>query len=410
MKKTISMLLALLLTLLVGGCAEEVPEQPAVTESLVWEEALPLNHGVLEYEKLTPRPWYCGSLEFSSRYRWAETEKGYYFNYGGELTLYYADKTDLWNWVPVCNKPNCAHTHHVIGCNAHCGYDEILIRDGRIYFEHEIYGVGYPLYQGEGYSSVFASRALTGEDLRKEYLPEEIRLNSGGGFHSSVLTPSWWLLSVCRMNPDGTSTGSLYRRTESEMELLLETEVNPIYGYSMGRDTVVNREWYDTFFGDDTFSIEILAEFQGKPNFSLYRFVNDQLERVNCDGYEIIGKYLSGNTLRLYRENDGYYDLDLTTQQETFLCKAQLPDATAAILQPNCIVEYNGTDMRLFDGERWRTVRIPEELQGAPMTAEALASDRIFLVHYDWRMNNIELYQILFGEDELFLEYCGQMV
>ena len=36
MKKTISLLLALLLTLLMGGCAEEVPEQPAVTESLVW--------------------------------------------------------------------------------------------------------------------------------------------------------------------------------------------------------------------------------------------------------------------------------------------------------------------------------------------------------------------------------------
>ena len=30
------------------------------------------------------------------------------------------------------------------------------------------------------------------------------------------------------------------------------------------------------------------------------------------------------SSLRLYRENDGYYDLDLTTQQETFLCKAQL--------------------------------------------------------------------------------------
>ena len=95
MKRIISILLALLLTLLMGGCAEEVPEQPAVTESLVWEEALPLNHGVLEYEKLTPRPWYCGSLEFSGRCRWAERENGYYYFDYGENTLYYADKTDL---------------------------------------------------------------------------------------------------------------------------------------------------------------------------------------------------------------------------------------------------------------------------------------------------------------------------
>ena len=65
--------------------------------------------------------------------------------------------------------------------------------------------------------------------------------------------------------------------------------------------------------------------------------------------------------------------------------------------------------MRLFDGESWRTVRIPEELKNATMTVEALASDRIFLANYDWRINDMELYQIIIGEDELFLEYCGKM-
>lgn len=410
MKKTISMLLALLLTLLMGGCAEEVPEQPAVTESVVWEEALPLNHGVLEYEKLTPRPWYCGSLEFSGRCFWAGRENGYYYFDGGENTLYYADKTDLWNWVPVCNKPNCAHTFTVFGCNSHLGGHGFWIRDGRIYYpDISPTGKNQPMYLDvDRMIALVASRSLDGTDMRMDHVFEDV-FAAGGGMIAPMAGTNWWLIETHALNPDGTKTGRLYMLTESGMEMIVERQIQE-YGYLMGRDQFINGEYHDAYFGDDTFQLDLLAEDRGDPYFSLYRYAKGEIDLVDVAGYEDTGKYISGNTLRLYRENDGYYDLDLTTRQETFLCKAQLPDATAAILQPNCIIEYNGTVMRLFDGESWRTVRIPEELQGAPMTVEALASDRIFLVHNDWRMNNIELYQILFGEDELFLEYCGQMV
>lgn len=133
MKRIIALLLTLLLILALTGCAEEqIPVDPTITESLVVEEALPLNHGVLEYEKLTPQPWYCGCLEFIGRCRWAETQNGYYYYDGGELSLYYADKTDLQTWVPVCDKPNCSHTFAEFACHSHLGYDGFWIRDGRI--------------------------------------------------------------------------------------------------------------------------------------------------------------------------------------------------------------------------------------------------------------------------------------
>lgn len=130
---------------------------------------------------------------------------------------------------------------------------------------------------------------------------------------------------------------------------------------------------------------------------------------MDCDGYETTGKYLSGNTLRLYRQNDGYYDLDLTTQKETFVAKAQLADATATVLLPNCIVEFNGEQMVIFDGESWHDVEIPEELRNLPMAVEVMASDRIFLTDFDMYKESTTLYQVVLGQETLRLEFCDEM-
>ena len=65
MKKTICVLLALLMTVLpLAGCSQ--PEQePEPVSSLAWEVPQ-LNYGVLEYEKLSVLPWYSGRTEATS--------------------------------------------------------------------------------------------------------------------------------------------------------------------------------------------------------------------------------------------------------------------------------------------------------------------------------------------------------
>ena len=256
--------------------------------------------------------------------------------------------------------------------------------------------------------ALIASRSLDGTDMRMDHIFEDV-FGTNGGHYTCMIGPNWCLISIGALNRDGSETEWIYQLTESGMERIVELNIEEQYGYLFGRNPFINGEYHDAYFGDDTFQLDVLAEYRGDPYFSVYRYAKGEIDLVDVAGYEDTGKYISGNTLRLYRENDGYYDLDLTTRQETFLCQAQLPDATATILQPNCIIESNGSEMRLFDGESWRTVRIPEELQGAPMTVEALASDRIFLAYNDWRMGDKELYQIIIGEDELFLEYCGKM-
>ena len=409
MKKT---LLSLLLCMvLLCGCGEQQPEEPVITESIVWDSVPQLNHGVLEYEKLENQPWYCGRLEYFGKSLWAETELGYYFYSSGRDLLFYADKANMNNWVPVCNRAECKHVRMAPLCNGRMSAFGFWIRDGRIYYAAvSDKGQNMPLYLGEHWTPLVASRALDGTDPRIEHVYEELVVK-GGGYISGMAAPTWWLISHGELAPDGTHIGRYYLITESGMELLLEQEEDPYRGYLFGRDPWLGgMEYFDAFFGEDTFQLDLLAEARGEPDLSLYRYVDGDMERVNCDGYERTGKYLSGNTLRLYRENDGYYDLDLTTQQETFVAEAQLADAAAWVLLPNCIVEYNGEQMVVFDGESWRDVEIPEELRNLPMAVEVLASDRIFFTTgFDIYKESIALYQVVLGQENLHLEFCDEM-
>ena len=407
MKRIVPLLLA---ALLLTGCGEQVPEDTQPAQSIAWEEVPQLNHGVLEYEKLTVEPWYCGRLEYSGKNKWAETELGYYFYSGGRDVLFYADKVNMSNWVGVCNRPNCQHSRMDLNCNAHLFGHGLWIRDGRIFFAAKSNtGKNQPMYLGEHMVPIIASRALDGTDLRIEHVYGELAVK-GGGYFTAMASPTWYLMWVGEYNPDGTSTGRYYLQKESGLELVVEQEEDRSRAYPFGRDPWLGGlVSYNAFYGEDTFQLDLLAEYRGDPAFSLYRFVNGELERVDCDGYEGTGKYLSGNTLRLYRENDGYYDLDLVTRQETFLCEAQLENATATILLPNCIVEYNSEQMVLFDGESWQAVEFPQELRGMPMAVNVMASDRIFLTSFDMHRESTTLYQVVLGQESLRLEFCAEM-
>ena len=100
------MLLLLCLAMLLCGCGKEAKEIPV--SSYIWETMPALTYGSLEYEKLQAEDWYCGRCEATGNGKWAETDLGYYFMY--DFNLFYADKEDLSNWVPLCNQPDCKHS------------------------------------------------------------------------------------------------------------------------------------------------------------------------------------------------------------------------------------------------------------------------------------------------------------
>ena len=407
MKRYICLLLAMLF--LLAGCQEEeqLVVDPSITESLVME-APQLNHGVLEYEKLKVEPWYCGRLEFTGGGCWAETENGYYYYDSGTAILKYADKTDLSKWVPVCSKPNCLHTENIRDCHARLGGSTFQIRNGRICFATSSGGKNEVLYLEEGDARLIASRALDGTDLRMAYHIEDA-VTPNGGMVSDLLTPEFWMLNVSIFNPDGTYTNRCYRRTADALELVAETITQEKKPYTVGTYTLVGGMAWFLCPGETAFSNTLLSEVRGDPESAIYRYINGNLERVEMEEYMMEARYLSGNTLRLYRQNDGFYDLDLTTRQETKVVDAQLPDAGGSVLLPNFIVQRNKAHFLIFDGESWREVQIPEELKGESISTEAVASDRILLIGSAYPSTVKKLYQIRLDQEIWTVEYCGRI-
>lgn len=150
--------------------------------------------------------------EKTSFFQMAETETGYYLNFDGELS--YADKSDLTNWVQVCNEPDCLHRGDECPANIYPG--GFWFRDGRIY------SIRDPSCIDKNSTTVGAicSTALDGTDLRLEY-PLEM-LEGGGLNYYATPEPDRMYLSVCKLETDGTFTYRLGRLDENGMDILLE--------------------------------------------------------------------------------------------------------------------------------------------------------------------------------------------
>lgn len=168
----------------------------------------------------------------------------------------------------------------------------------------------------------------------------------------------------------------------------------------------------------------------------LYRVRDRQLYGTDLTDISWNGGYLEGDTLKVFRSGDGYYQLDLRTGQETRLADAQMEHSFCHIMAPNCILESTVLNvaylrdevletrqlhpveehtMRFFDGELWLDVALPEEVQkaqgGESLTPIALTLDRILFSFKDISdvMNEdpVALYQILLNTDSPTLEYLG---
>lgn len=406
MKRIVASILALLILLAFPGCAQEevpeVPTEPEPGESLVWETMPVLTYGVMEYEKLEVLPWYSGRAEATSSYQWAETAEGYYRLDTESLILSYADKTALQDWIPVCNRPDCAHNAYVLTCNAVMRYGTFFLREGKLYFVDQL--GNYPeLYTGKGQGHALFCRDANGSNTQLAYVVEDALLYDGGS-SGMLLTKDGWFYNVAKMNTDGSYTATAYLVDENGMSVLLTEnfEEDPSCG-------VVR---YPSFAGDWVFTHRLIG---GK---DLLRYEDGEFVTVPIGDHLYDIGYLSGNVLRTFRENDGYYDIDLAKQEEVFLAESRLKNSRALFALPNCIIETNigsrtkaAEDpfaLEIFDGEVWHSVQLPQEIleaKGRPLfSLQVVASDRI-LFKCDLG-EGPKMYQVMLADGAFVLELC----
>ena len=414
----------MLMTLaMLAGCAEEAP---AITESMAWEVPQ-LNYGVLEYEKLEVLPWYSGRTEATSFNMMAETEKGHYFSVGQNLL--YKDKTNPAGWVPVCNNPNCGH--HTERCSSYLGYQHFVIHGGRIYIIQN--AVGLPDYYSGDMDLLLMSMDPDGSNRELAYAFERQDSSSTPRTTMADVFPFGFFYTEYVLNTDGTHTRYVYRVGPDGKETVRKDETGDEYIYGYGGITY----GFHRLYGDQT----VLLGDDDAEDFSLTelcRPVGNELESLNLQPlgltpYSLRGSYLSGDIMRCYRQNDGYYDINIQTGEEVKVADAQLQDASAFIVLPNCILEstmawenYEGQGITpaegehkllLFDGETWRNIELPNELRtadaGQCIRVDAVTSDKIIIGSYNiftlYKTRTNSYYIIDLNEEDLKLEYAFEL-
>lgn len=416
MKRVISAVVVLILGLmLLSGCAEE-EKAPAPIGSEVWETMPALTYGVIDYEKLQILPWNSGRCEATSYYTMAETDTGYYmsrFPYDiPAYQLYYADKANLSRWIPVCNSPDCEHIDEK--CSAHMQYAHFLAKDGSIYYQMAIDGTQYDT--GNCWFGIM-SMSETGDDITVATTLSDLPSTLYSAM--PLLTPHYWLYNVVELDVHGNQTAYSYRLTDAGWEDVAKVE-------NFEGECILRTAQNDGIFGDPVFQNGVLGRSTGK--YLLYR--GDELINVDLTGLQTRFSYLSGDILRFFRINDGYYDVNIKTGEEVKLADAQLENSHASIMLPNCIVESTlmtflvddnnknlpaGTEhaMRLFDGETWRDVTLPQDLIHASTSTYfwplSVTSDSVIFFSKDMadymNMSATHYYILDLSAEELAIEY-----
>lgn len=425
MKKNniIYILYLILLLLVLSGCHknELAGNTLGTTDEAVasWEGSSTLTYGQAKTETLQTAAWNSGRSESTSYNTLAETENGYYFMFSS--WLYYADKSDLSNWVVLCNKPACAHTDErckgKIYSNAFCIREQKLYRTGNTAFYHQ-------LYQGKGQGALFIESNLVGEDTQIAYVPEYAVTTSNVAGADCFLGDQWVFFAVDLDNAGITHVRGI-SVSEEGTRIFWEQEGDITSLSLMGAKNMFS------IYGDKYFCCSLLDSTNAK----IYRVEDGTLAEIDVSGLPVKGSYLSGQTLRCFRQNDGYYDIDLNEKEEKRLMDARLKNSYCTAILPNCIVEstllypesvdgrISGMQhsMEIFDGESWHTVELPLELKNAAkntyLSVRAVTSDGIWLSRLEQvrvMKDNIPqvyvdmvLYRIPIGQDSWYLEYIG---
>ena len=409
MKKIVAVLLCLLL-LLNNGCSQQ-PDAKGKMGSQIWEEAQKLDYGRMDTTALKPVSWDSGRCEETSQYAMAETEKGYYIVLSGYL--HYIDKLSGENWVYVCNQPQCTHAEDINTCNAWLSSRSIVIHNNKIFYSQE--ATQHPqLYAGEGNGRILMSMAADGTDKKHAYTIDEAMVDSAGNAGSSgsafeSLNGRGWLYLSTEIDTKGASVTRLFYLTSEGLHTIAETTESENASTAYMMPSGLNGE-----------SVFYFSNFMPEGS-GYYQLEEGTFIKKELPAEELTGAYFAGNVIRYFESGYGYYDVDITTGEETYLAAARLKNSKATILLPNCVVETTlgspthpaGEEhaLEIFDGEQWHRVTLPEELQyGKNLTffsPVSVASDCILFIYQG--ENERFCYQVKLGQENWVLEPFGQV-
>lgn len=347
----------------------------------------------------------------------AETDSGYYMmRYG---YLFYADKSDLGNWVLVCSEPDCSHEAGF--CPGHlgslCGF---WVKDDSIYY------MSNKIDQQLSDGFHFIKMNLDGTSREIVYTDPSINENySGGGSMTeggikdsycccivNMQADGDWNCRIVKINKGGTKTlfSGIYPPS-SNGSIPLPWTYNLLF--SVRGDFLINSK-----LPLDGTPDENKADWENRSSDQYYQIYGDSIRALvlseSCDLY---GAYISGDSLWHYHVNDGFYYMDLSTGEEVKIADAAYADAHGFCVDGDHMIEctfgevgQNGNpekpDMRYFDGETWIELEIPEHWNNNySFRLWAATSDRIFFSIYDYNLRKTdseeEMCYILLGDDKI---------
>ena len=197
-KLALIVLLGILLVL--PGCTNGSEETAGAAEPI--EDIYPEKaYGVWETDVLKSEP---GNYDRSARVsngNWAETAQGYYRI--NKSVMYYADKSNPDNWVPLCSDPECPH----MNCSAKVGYS-VFFADGRIYYLAHTNSKP-DLYHGNKKGIILCSMDMDGTDDRLEFACEEAMLTQSGSVGAD-LSPTGLIFEKQYTNEKGAWVSQLF--------------------------------------------------------------------------------------------------------------------------------------------------------------------------------------------------------
>ncbi len=338
--------------------------------------------------------------------------------------LLYADKSDLSNWIPVCNNVACEHDAGDIACNAYLGISPFWSKGNSIYYYAD--AIGYHCLDND----YIIRRNLDGTEPKPVYTSsdyESLGLASGtcAGNEDGFLDSCVFLLE------DGSWNLRIVQTGEGGAEVLY-SEVFPAGSSGMELPMPRIRHHAMSVRGDALIRSQIpLGELtaEEKANWeafteNLYYHVHDG-ELLPLDVPEtcvIDGSYLSGNHFFHYHVNDGFYYMDLSTGEEVKIAHAAYENGNGICIDgtmmiettmdlPTLFREGKQAQLRYFDGKQWQELQLPENWTANHwFRLRAAASDRILFTVSDGRdtapdggERMTELAYVMIGEDEIHI-------
>lgn len=210
------LILCLFLAFFLFGCQDaSTPETETTGESLPQ---------ALLSERLSVEEGNFSRANKTGRGNFFEIESGYYYVHN--RFLYYADKTDLTNWVPVCIDPECTHDDNSVFCTADTHYG-MFLSDNRFYFvaDTQLYPHLYP-GDPDVCGFMLCSMAYNGTDLRFEHLFEEA-LAPGGSMLNAAIFPDGYALFASILDLDGSAKEMIFYKDSSVEKSFWSSPGNP---------------------------------------------------------------------------------------------------------------------------------------------------------------------------------------